>query len=42
MLAHNREAIEAHPVFRRIDTIEGSSIAPDIRFIACQAESDRL
>jgi cephalosporin hydroxylase len=28
--AHNREAIKAHPLFRRIDMIEGSSIAPDI------------
>jgi cephalosporin hydroxylase len=27
---HNREAIEAHPMFRRISMIEGSSIAPDI------------
>ena len=27
---HNREAIEAHPLFRRIDMIEGSSIAPDV------------
>jgi cephalosporin hydroxylase len=28
--AHNRAAIEAHPLFRRIDLIEGSSIAPDV------------
>ena len=28
--AHNREAIEAHPLSRRIDMIEGSSIAPDV------------
>jgi cephalosporin hydroxylase len=28
--AHNREAIEAHPMFKRISMIEGSSIAPDI------------
>ena len=27
--AHNREAIEAHPMFARIDMIEGSSIAED-------------
>jgi cephalosporin hydroxylase len=27
---HNREAIEAHPMFRRIRMIQGSSIAPDI------------
>jgi cephalosporin hydroxylase len=28
--AHNREAIEAHPMFKRISMIEGSSIAPEI------------
>jgi len=28
--AHNREAIEAHPMFKRITMIEGSSIAPEI------------
>ncbi len=28
--AHNRAAIEAHPMASRIDMIEGSSIAPDI------------
>lgn len=27
---HNREAIEAHPMFKRIKMIEGSSIAPEI------------
>ena len=27
---HNREAIEAHPMFKRISMIQGSSIAPDI------------
>lgn len=27
---HNRQAIEAHPMFRRITMIEGSSIAPDV------------
>lgn len=27
---HNREAIEAHPMFKRIDLVEGSSTAPDI------------
>ncbi|MEI6706195.1 MAG: cephalosporin hydroxylase family protein [Methylococcales bacterium] len=27
---HNRTAIEAHPLFKRISMIEGSSIAPDI------------
>jgi cephalosporin hydroxylase len=28
--AHNREAIESHPMFRRISMIQGSSIAPEI------------
>jgi len=28
--AHNRAAIEAHPLARRIDMIQGSSIAPEI------------
>ncbi|PKP78202.1 MAG: cephalosporin hydroxylase [Alphaproteobacteria bacterium HGW-Alphaproteobacteria-3] len=28
--AHNRAAIEAHPLSRRIDMIQGSSIAPEI------------
>lgn len=28
--AHNREAIEAHPMFRRISMVQGSSIAPEI------------
>ena len=28
--AHNREAIEAHPMSRRITMLEGSSIAPEI------------
>lgn len=28
--AHNRMAIEAHPMFRRISMIQGSSIAPEI------------
>ena len=27
---HNRSAIEAHPMGRRIEMIEGSSIAPDV------------
>ncbi|MDB4766613.1 cephalosporin hydroxylase family protein [bacterium] len=27
---HNKEAIEAHPMFKRIDMIQGSSIAPEI------------
>ena len=28
--AHNRKAIEEHPMFHRIDMIQGSSVAPDI------------
>jgi cephalosporin hydroxylase len=28
--AHNREAIEAHPMFKRITLLEGSSTAPDV------------
>lgn len=28
--AHNREAIEAHPMSHRIDMIQGSSIAPEV------------
>jgi cephalosporin hydroxylase len=28
--AHNRAAIEAHPMFRRITLIEGSSVAPEV------------
>lgn len=28
--AHNRKAIEAHPMFKRISMIQGSSIAPEI------------
>jgi len=27
---HNREAIEAHPMYKRITLIQGSSVAPDI------------
>ena len=27
---HNREAIEAHPLYRRIEMLEGSSIAPEM------------
>ncbi len=27
---HNREAVEAHPLFRRVEMIEGSSIAPEV------------
>jgi len=28
--AHNRQAIEAHPLFKRISMIQGSSVAPEI------------
>jgi cephalosporin hydroxylase len=28
--AHNRAAIEAHPMFKRIEMIQGSSIAPEV------------
>jgi cephalosporin hydroxylase len=28
--AHNRREIEAHPMFKRITMVEGSSVAPDI------------
>jgi cephalosporin hydroxylase len=28
--AHNRKAIEAHPLYKRIEMIEGSSIAPEV------------
>src|SRR5439155_3410335 len=28
--AHNRKAIEAHPLFTRISMIEGSSVAPEV------------
>jgi cephalosporin hydroxylase len=27
---HNREAIEAHPMFKRISMLQGSSIAPEV------------
>lgn len=27
---HNRQAIEAHPLYKRIEMIEGSSVAPDV------------
>ena len=28
--AHNRAAVEAHPMFKRITMIQGSSVAPDV------------
>ena len=27
---HNRQAIEAHPLYRRIEMIQGSSVAPEV------------
>ncbi len=37
--AHNREAIEAHPLFKRISMIQGSSIAPEfIEKVQAKAE----
>jgi cephalosporin hydroxylase len=35
--AHNRQAIEAHPLSHRIDMIEGSSIEPGIIAQVCEA-----
>lgn len=42
--AHNREAIEAHPMFRRITMIQGSSIAPEIigQVVAKAANKKRI
>ena len=42
--AHNRAAIEAHPMAHRIDMIEGSAIAPDViaRVQAIAAEHQRV
>lgn len=39
--AHNRAAIEAHPMSRRIQMIQGSSIAPDIIAQAAAAAAAR-
>lgn len=41
---HNRDAIEAHPMFKRISMIEGSSIAPEIivQVIAKAANKKRV
>jgi cephalosporin hydroxylase len=39
---HNRAAIEAHPLFKRIRMIEGSSIAPEIiAQVTAQAEGKK-
>jgi cephalosporin hydroxylase len=42
--AHNRAAIEAHPMAHRIDMIEGSSIAPEViaRVHAIAAKHERI
>jgi cephalosporin hydroxylase len=42
--AHNRAAIEAHPMFKRIRMIEGSSIAPEVvaQVQAHAAEKERV
>lgn len=41
--AHNRAAIEQHPMFKRISMIEGSSVAPDViarvRAVAAQCKT---
>ena len=39
--AHNREAIEAHPMFRRISLIQGSSIAPEVLAQVRETAADR-
>ena len=41
---HNREAIERHPMFKRITMIEGSSVAPDViaRVAARAGERQRV
>ncbi len=42
--AHNREAIEAHPMSRRIQMIQGSSVAPEIvaQVVAAAAGKQRV
>jgi cephalosporin hydroxylase len=34
--AHNRAAIEAHPLANRIEMIQGSSVAPDVVSVVCE------
>ncbi len=38
---HNRKAIEAHPMFRRISLIQGSSVSPDVVAQVQAAARDR-
>jgi cephalosporin hydroxylase len=42
--AHNRRAIEAHPMYRRISMLEGSSVAPEVveRVAAMARGRDRV
>lgn len=39
--AHNRDAIERHPMYRRINMIEGSSIDPDVVAEVARLSEDR-
>ena len=39
--AHNRAAIEAHPMFRQISMVEGSSLAPEVVAQAVETARDR-
>lgn len=41
---HNRKEIESHPMYKRIDMIQGSSIAPDIieKVKACAEGKERI
>jgi cephalosporin hydroxylase len=41
--AHNRNAIEAHPLSRRVEMIQGSSVAPDvIKLVQDRAKEGRV
>ena len=39
--AHNREAIEAHPMFKRIQMIEGSSVSDDVAAAVAEHAKDK-
>jgi cephalosporin hydroxylase len=39
--SHNRTAIEQHPMYRRIDLLQGSSIAPEIASAVHKAAQDK-